>query len=277
MTGIPTAGSATHRLSSASHHLASLLGVVLATALLVGLPLEWKNVGLIVAVGVVQLALAMSWVPAIGGIGYIGSVAVGVTVSVGADVVLGTGTTLGLGSMTGLLAFVVGAAFVHQLLRPAPRERMLESLASVIFLGVILVSLAAYIVVWRTADGRLLVEAAALATGVGLVVSHLLDLVLPMPRFSEGVPRGLLGFLFGVVVAAAIAVWRLGGATLVDNIGAGLYGGVLGAVALLMSVAATYVNLAASRPSLGMAWLQAALPFAATAPVAYFLALVVSA
>src|SRR5690606_35788459 len=128
------------------------------------------------------------------------------------------------------------------------------------------VSLAAYLVVWRTADGPLLVEAAALSTGAGLITSHLFDVVLPSPRFSEGVPRGVFGFVFGVIVAAGIAVWRLGGATLVDNLGAVLYGGVLGGVAMLLSLAATYVNISAVTPSLGMAWLQAALPFAATAP-----------
>lgn len=274
MTNLLRTGSTVTRTG---HHLPPLVGIVVSTALLVLLPMEWGRAGLLVAIGVIQLGLAMSWAPATGQQGYRGSIIVGLVVAVAADTVLTNSKALGLGPLAAVIALVVVAAFVHQILRNPPRAGLTESVAGVAMIGVVMVALSAYIVVWRTTDGHLLIGAATLATGAGLATSHVIDLLMPYPRFTEGLPRGLTGFLLGIIAAAAVSVWRLGGASLVDNLGAVMFGGVVGAVALLLSVAASYVAVDRGRRSLGLIWLQAALPFAAAAPVAYFLSLVVSA
>ena len=115
--------------------------------------------------------------------------------------------------------------------------------------------------------------------------AHLVDLVLPRPQVADGVPRGLPGLVLAVA-------GRGGGrptsgarasAARSSRVAAVVYGAVLGLVAALMAVAASYVVVAAHADDAPQgdahageprfsAWalpvIQVVLPLAACAPVA---------
>jgi hypothetical protein len=165
------------------------------------------------------------------------------------------------------------AAVVHQMLREAPRRYLVASLAGVVLLVCAVCSLAVLLTVGRLEDGPRQVTTAVLVVAGALVVGHLVDLVLPRPQIADGVPCGLLGLLLGVLAGVAVAALREGAGTLPEALGVVTAGTVLGSVAVLTGLGASYV--AAERP--GRRWalpvVQAVLPLAAAAPAAYALAL----
>jgi ABC-type Mn2+/Zn2+ transport system permease subunit len=130
------------------------------------------------------------------------------------------------------------------------------------------------------AEGARLAASSLLALGAAVVVAHLVDLVLPRPQVAYGVPRGLLGLVAAVLAAAAVTWLRRRPEDLFDTLGAAIYGGVVGAVAVLVSLAASYVVVQAHRsvpgPRGSARWalpvIQALLPVAACAPLALALA-----
>jgi hypothetical protein len=185
-------------------------------------------------------------------------------------------------AMGGLLVvFGVGflAVVLQQMLR-RPRTDLVASLSGEVLLFCVVAALAALLLLGRAAGGAGRAALAVVAVGTALLVGHLVDLVLPRPQVAADVPRGVLGLVLSVVAAGAVT-WVLKdvGDVAGDLAAAGL-GVVLGGVAALTAVAASYVVVEATAPEgdgqeLGphvSLWslpvLQVVLPIAATAPVA---------
>jgi hypothetical protein len=171
-----------------------------------------------------------------------------------------------------VLGLVFLAAVVHQMTR-SPRRELVASLAGVLLLVCAVCSLAVLLMVGRTDGGPRLAATSVLIGGAALLVGHLVDLVLPRPRIAEGVPRGLLGLLAGILAAVAVGLLRRADAGFSDALSAVSAGAVLGAVAVLMGLGASYVVAERARRGWALPVVQAVLPLAATAPVAYALAL----
>jgi hypothetical protein len=260
-------------LSSRSHHLPAVGLVVVATAATLALSLGLEDVGRLVAVAVLQLALVAAWVVATGIRGFVGSLALGVAAAAGADLAMLLPDRPELDWLLAVLGLGFLAAVVHQMTRPSPRLYLVASLAGVVLLLCSVSALAVLLAVGRIEDGERAVVTTVLAVGAALAVGHLVDLVLPRPAIAAGVPRGLLGLLLAVLAAVLVALLRRDGSTLVAALSAVTYGAALGGVAALMALGASYV--VAERGGLGWALpvVQAVLPLAAAAPVGYALAL----
>ena len=260
-------------LPRTAHHLPAVGGVVVAAGLLVGLPLALGDTGRIAAVLVLQVALVAAWVLATGIRGLVGSLAIGVAAAVGADLLVGLPARPDLGS----LLLVLGPGFlvsvVHQMARPAPRRFLVASLAGVLLLLCAVVASSVLLALGRTPDGPRLATTAVLVVAAALLVGHLVDLVLPRPAVAAGVPRGVPGLVLGVLAGVGTALLRRQPGDVLDALAAATYGAVIAGVAVLVAVAASYV--VAERPRRGwpLPVVQAVLPFAAAAPVAFFLAL----
>ena len=117
------------------------------------------------------------------------------------------------------------------------------------------------------ASGERLPREQAERIQVGAVV----DVVLPRPQIAPGVPRGLLGLVLSVGVGVAVALLRRTPGGLADALAAATYGAAIGGVAALMAVGASYVVAERRQRGWALPVVQAVLPFAAAAPVAYFL------
>lgn len=276
------------RLSRLWHHgpaAAVAVGVgVLSMILAVGA----DDRGPLFAVALVQASLVLAWPSALRYRGYVGAVLIGGGAAAAADVVaVRAGDRLeaasanagaeGLGPIAAVLALAVILAFVHQITRRPPRLEVTTSLGGVVLLAAVAVAPSSYLVLAATPDGPELMRGALAAVTAAVVVGHLVDLVLPYPRLVEGVPRGALGFLVGTAAAvvALAYVGRYGEADLVERLGATILGAVLGAVAALMAIAASYA--VEERPGWAPAQtvVQAVFPFAAAAPVAYVVTILV--
>jgi hypothetical protein len=254
--------------SPRAHHLPAALTVLVAVALLGAGPELLGDSGRLIAVGVLQLALVGSWVVGTVPGGAAGTALIGVAAAVGADLAMELPTRPTLG---GLLA-AIGPAFLALVLNQMLRRQRGEVVAALSG-GVLLVcavsALSTALLVGRPDPGTGLM--ALLAVGAALLAGHVVDLVLPWPRLAPGVPRGLLGLVLAVVVAAAAAFVGRGAGGLVGGLSAVTFGALLGAVAALVAVAGSYVTAeaeATGRRALALAVAQGLLPIAACAPVA---------
>jgi hypothetical protein len=160
-----------------------------------------------------------------------------------------------------------------------PRPDLVASLSGGVLLLCAIGALAALLLLGRGPDGAGRAMVVLLAVGAALVAGHLVDLVLPRPQLSPGVPRGLPGLGVSVLVGAAVTFFGRGLAEPAGEPAALVYGAVLGLVAGLMGLAASYLVVeltAQDRPGTAddasspwiLAVVQAALPLAACAPVA---------
>lgn len=260
-------------LSPRAHHLPSTGLVVVATALLAGLPGILGVPGLVVAVAVLQFGLVVAWVVATGIRGFRGSLALGLAAAAGADVALLLPDRARLDQLVVVLGLAFLAAVAHQMMRPAPRLYLVASLAGVLLLVCCVCSLSVLLMVGRTDGGTRAAVTAALVVGAALVAGHLVDLVLPRPHLAAGVPRGLSGLLVGVLAAVVVSLLRRDGGDLVAAMSAVTSGAVLGVVAGLMALGASYVVVERAQRGWALPVVQAVLPLAAAAPVAYALAL----
>jgi hypothetical protein len=259
--------------SSRAHHVPAAGLVVVVTAVGTTLSMTLDDLGRLVAVALLQLALIAAWVVATGIRGFVGSVVLGVVAAGGADLAMvlpdrpqvdGLLVVLGLGFL---------ATVVHQMTRRAPRLYLVASLAGVVLLICSVSALAVLLGVSRLDGGPRALETAVLAVGAALLVGHLVDLVLPRPEITPGVPRGLLGLVLAVLAAVVVALLRRDGGTLLAAMSAGTYGAALGGVAALMALGASYVVAERGSTSWALPVVQAVLPLAAAAPVAYALTL----
>ncbi|MPR00437.1 hypothetical protein GB931_21430 [Modestobacter sp. I12A-02628] len=260
-------------LPARAHHLPAAGVVVVSVALLALAPEQFGDAGRLAAVLALQLLLVAAWVTATGIRGFVGSLGIGAAAAISADLLMVLPEEPRL---DGLLV-VLGAGFlvmvVHQMLRPAPRRYLVASLAGVVLLVCAVCALSFLLTLGRVDDGPRAVTTAVLAAGAALLAGHLVDLVLPRPTLADGVPRGLLGLLLAVLAAVGVLVLRQQPDGLEEQLSAGTAGAVLGVVTALMAVGASYV--VAERPQRGWALpvVQAVLPLAAVAPIAYSVAL----
>lgn len=260
-------------LSARTQHLPAAGLVVVVTAGTLALSAGLGDTGRLVAVAVLQLALVAAWVVATGIRGFVGSLALGVVAAAGADAALLLPERPELDWLLAVLGLAFLAAVVHQMTRPSPRLYLVASLAGVLLLVCSVCALAVLLGVGRIRDGEHAAVTAVLAVGAALLVGHLVDLVLPRPQIAVGVPRGLLGVVLAVVAAVLVALLRRDGDTLVTALSAATYGAALGGVAALMALGASYVVAERGEPSWALPVVQAVLPLAAAAPIAYALAL----
>lgn len=266
------------------HHGPALALAAGMTLLLMSGPEDGDLTRTIVAVAVLQAGLVLTWSAALGFRGYVGSLLIGAGAAAAADVAaLEVGDQLGaagdderLGPLAAVLALALILSFVHQLTRRAPRVALTESVAGVTLLSALVVAPSAYLVLAQLSEGPALLRTSATALGAAVVVGHLVDLLAPVPRIVEGVPRGLLGFVLGTGAGmyAAVRTERTDG--LVEQLGSLILGGVLGGLACLLAIGASYAAVERRGSSFAKAVVQAALPFAAAAPVAYFVAVLVA-
>jgi len=261
-------------LPARAHHLPAAGLIAAAVALLVALPVALQDLGRLAAVLVLQLGLVLAWVLVAGLQGFAGSLAVGAAAAVAADLVLVLPHRPALGGLLAVLGVGFLAAVLQQMLR-RPRTDLVASLAGTAFLLAVLGALAAMLLLGRSSSGAGRAMVALLAVGAALVAGHLVDLVLPRPQLADGVPRGLLGLVVAVVVGAAVSFAGRSVGGVVDGLAAVIYGAVLGGIAGLVSLAASYLVVEAGdaddehgQSPWVLAVIQAALPLAACAPVA---------
>ncbi len=254
--------------SARAWHLPAAAAVVGATALLVLLPVVAGDAGRLGAVAVLQLALVAAWVPATGIPARAGAPALGLAAAAGADLLLVLSDRPEIGALLAVPGLGLLAAVLHQMLRRAPRSDVVGSLAGVLLLVCAVCALAVLLLLPRAGDARAAVTT-LLVVGTALSVGPLVDLALPRPPVAAGVPRGVPGLVLAVLAGGAVAVVRHGADDVAAVLGALLAGLVLGGVAALVGLAASYV--VAGGP--GRAWaaslLQGVLPVAAAAPVAF--------
>jgi hypothetical protein len=208
--------------------------------------------------------------------GFAGSLAVGALAAVAADLTLVLPERPALGGL--LAVFGVGflAVVLQQMFR-RPRTDLVASLSGGVLLFVVVGALGALLLLGRASGGAGRAALEVGAVGAALLVGHLVDHVLPRPRVTDGVPRGLLGLVLAVT-AGALAAYLGRSAGDLEPVSALVLGAVLGLVAALTSLAASYVVVevtAGDGDDLGphvSLWAlpvaQVVLPFAACAPAA---------
>jgi hypothetical protein len=250
-------------LAPRAHHLPAVGATVLAVAVLVGAFEIGGGAVQVGAVLLVQLALVAGWVLTTGT--GAGTAVIGVAASAGAVVVLEVPDRPELGGLLAVLGPAFLAVVLEQMLR-RQRHDMVATLSSGVLLVCAVSALAALLLLGDTATPALLV------VGAALVVGSLVDLVLPRPALAEGVPRGPAGLVLAVLAGAAVAILRRG-ALGEDAVSAAGYGAVLGGVAALVAVAASFVCATAvpggdRRRAAALPLVLALLPLAACMPIA---------
>ena len=253
-------------------HLPTAAAVAAATALLVLLPAAGGSAGRLAAVAVLQVALVVAWVPATGIPARAGAPALGLAAAAGADLLLVVPERPEIGALLAVPGLGLLAAVLHQMLRRAPRRDVVGSLAGVLLL-LCAVSALAVVLLLPAAGDEAAGVTALLVVGTTLLVGCLVDLVLPRPAVAAGVPHGVPALVLSVLAGAAVAVVRHGADDVATVLGALVAGLALGAVAALIGLAAGYVVAGGPARAWAASLLQAVLPFAAAAPVAFSLVL----
>jgi hypothetical protein len=267
-------------VSRVVHHLPAAVLVALAVGSLVAVPETAGDDGRLAAVAGLQALLVVAWSIATARRELAGSLLFGALAALAADLVMVVPDRPTVGGLLGVLGIGVPAAVLRQMFRRSPREALVASLAGSVLLLCLLCALALVLRELGGSEGARLSASALLAVGAAVVAAHVVDLVLPRPQVAYGVPRGLLGLVAAVLAAAAVTWFRRRPEDLFDTLGAAIYGGVVGAVAVLVSLAASYIVVQADRsardPRRRGRWalplIQALLPVAACAPLALALA-----
>jgi hypothetical protein len=256
-------------LSLAMAGLAGLLGV----AMVVGAQLTPESYALVVFGA--QVLFVVVWTVASQPPGARIVAGVGIAVAVNADLASVIVNPASLAPLAYLTAAGFVAAVIGQLLRPAGRVRVTESLGSslVVVLGV--VAFATLIVLGRRPLGDQVIVATVVAAAAALMVAHLVDTVAPLPRVAPAVARGGAGVVAGAMVgtaAAGLAGHFLEGLSPLPTALAGLVAAV---IALMVDLSANYAEasrrLAGAAPALWLVrHMQGPLAaFALAAPTAY--------
>ncbi len=267
-------------VSRVVHHLPAAVLTALAVGLLVAVPEAAGNTGRLAAVAGLQAALVIAWSVATARGELIGSLVFGALAAAAADLVMVVPDSPTVGGLLAVLGLGVPAAVLRQMFRRRPREALVASLAGSVLLLCMLCALALLLRELGGAEGARLAASSLMAVGAAVVAAHVVDLLFPRPQIAYGVPRGLLGLVVAVLAAAAVTWFRRRPEDLFDTLGAAIYGGIVGAVAVLVSLAASYIVVQADRsarnPRRRGRWalpiIQALLPVAACAPLALALA-----
>ena len=260
-----------------AHHLPAAGCAAAAVVLLVALPELLGDLGRLAAVIVLQLGLVLVWVLVTGIQGFAGSLTVGAAAAVAADLVLVLPARPAMGGLLTVFGVSFLAAVLQQMVR-RPRPELVASLAGTALLLAVTGALATLLLLGRTDAGHGRALVALLAVGAALVAGHLADLVLPRPQLADGVPCGLLGLVLAVLAGAVVTFLGRDVSGTVDALAAVIYGAVLGGVAGLVSLVASYVVVEAEAagppegeqpPPVWALWvIQGVLPLAACGPVA---------
>jgi hypothetical protein len=261
------------------HHLPAAVLAAAGVALLVAAPEFAGDGGRFVAVVVLQMALVVAWVTATARREFTGTFVLGAVAAVAADLVFVVPDRPTVGGLVAVLGLSLPAAVLRQMVR-RPRTALVAALAVSILLLCAVCALAVLLREVDDPDAARLTASALLAVGAALVAAHLVDLVLPRPQVAFGVPRGLLGMFLAVAAAGAITWLRRRPDELFDALGAAIYGGLVGGVAVLVSLAASYLVVEADRAAgdarrrsrWALPVIQAVLPISACAPIAIALA-----
>ncbi|MGY1691061.1 hypothetical protein [Geodermatophilus sp. SYSU D01105] len=268
-----TAAALRTRATARGHHVPSAALAAVATALLL-VPAEVAGeVGRVAAVAVLQAALVAAWVPATGIPGRVGAPLLGLAAAAGADALLVLPERPELGSLLAVPGLGFLAAVLHQMFRPAPRRDVVGSLAGVVLLVCAVSALAVLLLLAGEGQDGDAATTALLVVGTTLVVGHLVDLVALRPTVAPGVSRGVPGLVLSVLAGAAVALVRHGPADLFEVLAVLTFGLGLGGVAALVGLAAQYGTAEGPRRAWAALLVQAVLPFAACAPVAFSLVL----
>ncbi|MGY1707895.1 hypothetical protein ACI8AC_00095 [Geodermatophilus sp. SYSU D00758] len=260
-------------LSARGHQLPAAAAAAVATALLWALPEQAGSGGRLAAVAVLQVALSLAWVPATGVHGGRGAPLLGVAAALGADLLLVVPEEPEIGVLLAVPGAGFLAAVLHQMLRRPPRREVVGSLAGVLLLVCAVTALALLLRLEPTGEGSPAVTTAVLVVGATLVTGALVDLVLPRPSLAPGVARGVPALVLSVLAGAAVALLRRGGGDLLGVVTVLLAGLLLAGVAALVGLVADYTVAGGARRTWAAAVVQAVLPFAAVAPVAFSLVL----
>ncbi|MGW0436611.1 hypothetical protein ACWDV4_29195 [Micromonospora sp. NPDC003197] len=177
---------------------------------------------------------------------------------------------LGYVAVGGFVAGVLG-----QLIRPADRARVTDSLGSTLLIVVGVVALGTLIVLTRVPIGTQAIFVCLTAAGVSLTLARLTDAVLPVPRLAPQVPRGaagvVIGSMAGTLAAGIIGIYLIG----FSPTSAAVVGLVTAAAAALTDLAVGYAEagrlMAGDPPTMWVArHMQGPLGgFALAAPAAY--------
>ena len=189
-------------------------------------------------------------------------------------------TTASLAPLGYVAAGGFALAVIGQLIRPADRARVTDSLGTTLLIVVGVVSFASLIVLTRKPVGTQTVLVCLAAAGVAVFVARLTDAVFAKPRLAPQVPRGAAGIVVGAMLgtlgAAVLGSWLV----LPFNPGKGaILGLVTAGVAVLVDLAVNYAetsrNMAGDAPTFWLArHMQGPLgAFALAAPAAYAMAI----
>ncbi len=224
-----------------SAHIPLAVLSLLAGGLLVGGAYA-GTISTLVAVGIVQAVLVLSWVLGSALPGRIGALVMGFAASGAADAAVTRWHHDGYSPILGVLGVAVPAMFIHQLTRGVVRTRVVESLADITILLIGVTSIAGFILLRHQTNGDISTPAIIAALSLGLVVSHLTDAIVAAPRFDPEVDRGLPGVIVGVLAGAAIGLLSL--RSLIDFAGGrgAFAGATVALVACLLSIGATFAG-----------------------------------
>ena len=140
--------------------------------------------------------------------------AIGVLVALAADAGAVMPREAGLAPLAYVAAGGFVAAVLAQLVRPADRARVTESLGSTMLIMIGVVAFAMLIVLSRIPIGTQAIFVSLAAATVSLMVARLIDAVLPRPRLAPQVPRGAVGVVVGAMAgtftAAVIGSYLVG-------------------------------------------------------------------
>jgi hypothetical protein len=200
---------------------------------------------------------------------------VGLGVAIAADLASALVTPASLASLAYLTAAGFVAGVIGQLMRPAGRVRVTESLGSTLIVVLGVIAFATLVVLSRAPLGAQVILACLLGAGVALVVAHGADLVVPVPRVAATVPRGGIGVVLGAMVgtaAAGLAGYFLDGLLTLPTALAGL---AAAGIALMVDMSADYAEVGRQLAGQSSSWwlvrhMQGPLTaFALAAPTAY--------
>jgi hypothetical protein len=200
---------------------------------------------------------------------------VGLAAAAAADLAAASVDPASLAPLAYVTAAALVASVVGQLIRPAGRERVTESLGSTLVVVVGVVALGSLVVLSRHPRGTQSVVACLGAAGLAIMVARLTDTVAPRPRLAPQVPRGGAGVLLGLLAGTAAAAGA-GSLAAGLSVGAAATAGLVTAlVAVVVDLSVDYAEagrrLAGDPPAPGLAVLMQGplAAFALAAPVAY--------
>jgi hypothetical protein len=261
-------------LSVAVAGVAALLGVGLVFSAQASGPGAARIPFAVVVFGV-QLLFILAWTMAIRPPAWpmVAGVCVGIAAAADAAAVLPRVAALAPLGYVAAGGFAVGV--IGQLIRPADRKRVTESLGATLLIVVGVVAFATLIVLSRIPVGTQAILVCLTATAVAIVVARLTDAVLPRPRLAPQVPRGatgvVIGAMLGTLASGVLGSYLVG---FTPTSGA-LVGLVAAAAAVLADLAVGYAEagrqMAGDPPTMWIArHMQGPLGgFALAAPAAY--------